>query len=157
MHIRRWIWDDFPEICALFRDVSKGYGKGDLAHYPPANPVDMYGHWLRLFSDCAGWVATRDDKIIGVLALEQTAPEWNSKAITLVSACFWVDQNQKSGGVAARLLDEGQALAKEMGLPLKIDVTMGRDDPDLVDRFMRTKKFKHTGGVHFLLPSKEVA
>lgn len=152
--VRKWTWNDFPQVCEMARLASQSYGElnSKLAHYFPPNPGHMYEHVMMLFRDRIGWVVIQDDKVVGVLALDTAHQPWNMGKSYLINSHFWIEPTCRQAGVAAELLEQAQLFADEMKTPLKFEMTMGLEKPEKIDRFMRMKGFRHTGGEHWYVP-----
>lgn len=152
--VRRWQWQDYPAICASSVEIAEAQVEAGSAypHYPPPDPIHMFQHLLHLMTHKAGWVAMDGETMIGVLALDTATFNWNPHVAHLTNAHFWVAKDYRTGGVAGRLLNQAKTFARETDAVLKIEMTMGVDDPDRLDRWLSMSGLKKTGGVHWFVP-----
>ncbi len=118
---------DLPACVALLRKIHVADG------YPGTWPRDP-ARWLTGDTELVAWVAARDERIRGHVSLygidEQRAwPAWRTNRTAgggplAVLSRFFVDPDERGGGVGGELLDAAQQHAAAHRLTLVLEVAV---------------------------------
>ena len=113
--------------------------------YPSVNHDDAMRGFLDSIADGAFWVASCDDKIVGMMMLDNADFFWNKKNVTLTNRHFIVAEAYRSRKIAENLIIKAQEFAKECGVNLIIGV-QSLDKVAVKERFLEMRSMNYIGG-----------
>ena len=144
MTIRSGHYDDIFEIEAL---LIKARDEIDLKDNPHQETPYIYHDLIHQAEAGLLIVAEDGGYVCGVMALATSHWPWNRKqGQHLINNHFYVDPEYRRGGTARKLLEAAKVVARERGMPLRIDL-MGAGSRELKDRFCEMSGLRYLGGI----------
>ncbi|MEQ1712024.1 MAG: hypothetical protein ABL908_11565 [Hyphomicrobium sp.] len=117
----------------------------------PQLDAPRFRHWaLQVISTGYTWIATDEDRVVGVLMCGVAYKPWTPNAVFLETLHCYIRPTYRKSRVFDELISKAKAASDATGLNLHVEIDYG-DRPDAKDRLMRTKGLKYVGGKHLYL------
>ncbi|MBT1154381.1 hypothetical protein J1C56_02120 [Aminobacter anthyllidis] len=110
------------------------------------NTDRAWQHIWEMFTDGAVWIARDDDGTAGSISVCRKELWWTDRPY-LGDGWLYVRPEKRGFSTAMRLLDQADAYASELGLPLVINV-LNSGKPELVGKFLNRFGFTTLGGTY---------
>jgi GNAT superfamily N-acetyltransferase len=134
------------DVVKCVQLLEEGYATGTVnGIYPPVVHADAIRGFLDSIADGAFWVADVDDKIVGIMMLDNADFFWNKSNVTLTNRHFFVSEQYRNRKIAENLIIKAQEFAKECGVNLIIGV-QSLDKVAAKERFLKMRSMSYIGG-----------
>lgn len=119
---------------------------GETLRTTGINTDRAWQHIWEVFTNGAVWIALDDDGIAGSISVCRKELWWTDRPY-LGDGWFYVRPEKRGFSTAMRLLDQADAYATELGLPLVINV-FNAGKPEIVGKFLNRFGFTTLGGTY---------